>query len=134
MLNKKEKNTVHQMLLNIMKNYYICRYNSSSCMINFKKKKMKTENNKLKKNAAAALFFFKIALLMQNSWSAAIGPFRAGRAEHLILHQQSDFEFPDVILSQETSVFNKFHDFQIFDLMVQNLGLGQTFHSAYGSS
>ena len=58
---------------------------------------------------------------------------QASRAA-LILHQQSDFEFSNVILGQETSIFTKFHDFQIFDLMVQNLGLVQTVDSAYGSS
>ena len=56
---------------------------------------------------------FKIDLLMQNSRSAAMGLFRARRAERLILHQQSDFKFLDVILGQETSVFSKFHDFQM---------------------
>ena len=51
-----------------------------------------------------------------------------------ILHQQSDFEFSDVILGQETSIFSKFHDFQIFTLGHGNLELVQTFDSAYGSS
>ena len=41
--------------------------------------------------------------------------------EGFILHQQSDFEFSDVILGQETSIFSKFHDFQNFHLSHGNL-------------
>ena len=46
--------------------------------------------------------------------------------EALILHQQSDFEFSDVILGQETSVFSKFHDCQKFDICNGNLDPAQT--------
>ena len=50
------------------------------------------------------------------------------------MHQQSDFEFSDVILGQETSVFNKIWIFKRWPTMVQNLGPLQTFHPAYVSN
>ena len=46
---------------------------------------------------------------MQNLMRADFGSLRTGRVQHLILHWQNDFAFLEVILSQETRVFDEFH-------------------------
>ena len=86
-------------------------YNHKSCGHIIQKMTTTKQNHKC---GCGSVFLVKIALLMQNSRSAAIEPFTVGRAKRLILHQQSDFECLNVILSQETSFFMKFHDFSNF--------------------
>ena len=76
-----------------------------------------------------------IALLTQNSRSAAFAPFRGGRAQRWILCEQSDFANFEVLSGPEKSIFHEISSSDTCHGCTHaNLDPAQTFSISYGSS